>query len=175
MIHLLKKIFLTMSLTLSGSAIGQSAAQFIQEAREELAQKTAANVAGWHLDAAERWAADLDKGTITFEFKDGTRARAAVQVVGTYNTEDGSFLWRWDHPSIPETARQHARLARQWGEKNELANFQMRKVTCTEYEAWGFAAVASRLGNAQGVYRGPNRKVLVFMTFDDVSIEAAKR
>ena len=112
----------------------------------------------------------MDRGTIAFHFADGTVANASIQVVGTYNTSDGTFLWAWNHPSVPENLRQHARLAQRWGEKNRMTNFTSGKAICSEDDAWGFAAVANRLGNGNGVYRGPNETTLVFMTFGEIQL-----
>ena len=121
-----------------------------------------------------QWSADLDAGLIVFEFSDGVKATAPIQVVGTYNQQDDTFLWGWDHPSVPEPLRKHAALAKQWGEKNQVENFVNRKVYCSEDDAWSFAAVANRLANANGVYRGPSGTTLVFMTFGEVKLEKTK-
>jgi hypothetical protein len=45
-----------------------------------------------------------------------------------------------------------------------------RKVACDEAEAWEFTALACKLCNAQGAYRGPAGSARVFMTFDDVQL-----
>ena len=52
-----------------------------------------------------------------------------------------------------------------------MKSFVTRKVSCSEDDAWGFAAVANRLANANGVYRGPSGTTLVFMTFGKVKLE----
>jgi hypothetical protein len=143
---------------------------FITAAIEGMKQQADAHAATWGLGKAKRWSADLDKGVLRFEFADGTLAEAPLQVVGTYNTENGSFLWAWDHPSVPAPLRQHAELARQWGEREGVPKFNTRQVRCSEEEAWAFAAVTNRLAKAQGVYRGPTGAVRVFMTFGDVTL-----
>ena len=93
-----------------------------------------------------------------------------MQIIGTYNTDDGTFLWGWDHPSVQEPLRVHAKLARTFGEQHKLSNFTERTVKCTEDEAWEFAAVAARLGNANGAYRGPAGSALVYMTFGEIKL-----
>lgn len=143
---------------------------FIHAAREGLAQQTAAHAASWHLGEESDWAADLDAGTIAFHFADGTTATAPIQVVGTYNQADGSFLWGWDHPSVPRPLSAHAHLAREWGEQQDAAAFTARKVACSEDLAWSFAAVANRLAEANGVYRGLAGSTLVFMTFGTIQL-----
>lgn len=149
----------------------ESPRQLIRSARENLSLQTTAHAETWGFGQEEEWSADLDQGVVVFRFADGTMASAPIQVIGTYNLEDGTFLWGWDHPSVPEPLREHARLARQWGEENEVQSFVSRKVQCSEDEAWSFAAVANLLAEANGVYRGPSGSALVFMTFGEIALE----
>lgn len=115
------------------------------------------------------WAADLEAGTITFT--SATKVvTAPVQVIGTYNRADGTFLWGWDHPSVPAPLGADARLAREFGQLQKLPKFTTRKVEVTEEEAWSFTAVALYLSGAQGAYRGPAGTTLVFMTFGEMTI-----
>lgn len=115
------------------------------------------------------WSVDLGAGTI--QFTSATKVvTASVQVIGTYNTLDGTFLWGWDHPSVPKERGADARLARQYGQLHQLPLFTTRKIECTEEQAWSFAAVALYLSGAQGAYRGPSGTTLVFMTFGEMKI-----
>ena len=115
------------------------------------------------------WSVDLEEGVI--RFTSATKmVSAPVQVIGTYNTLDGTFLWGWDHPSVSEPRGADARLARQFGELNKMPLFVTRKVECTEEQAWSFTAVALYLSGAQGAYRGPAGTAMVFMTFGEMTI-----
>jgi hypothetical protein len=143
---------------------------YIRQAIDGLRAQTSAHGAAWHLGDEENWSADLESGRIEFTFSDGTIAEADMQIVGTYNTDDGTFLWGWDHPSVDEHLSLHARLALQFGEEHNLPSFIERKVQCTVDEAWDFTAVAARLGNANGAYRGPAGTTLVYMTFGEVTL-----
>lgn len=143
---------------------------YIQQAIEGLRTQTAAHSATWHLGEEENWAADQDNGLIEFSFADGTVAEAEMQIIGTYNTLDGTFLWGWDHPSVEEPLRAHAKLAREFGKKHGITTYTERTIECTEDEAWELTAVAARLGNANGAYRGPAGTALVYMTFGEVKL-----
>lgn len=171
---MLKTLFVFVTVFFATSAMGQTPEQFIEAAREGLSVQTSAHSSIWHLGKEEKWSADLDAGVIVFEFADGMRATAPIQVIGTYNQKDGTFLWGWDHPSVPEPLRKHAILAKEWGEKNKVKLFISAKVSCSEDEAWGFAAVANRLAEANGVYRGPSGTTLVYMTFGEIKLQKTK-
>lgn len=145
--------------------------QFIEASMSGLQEQTAAHSATWHFGEEERWEANQDTGEIIFTFADGMTARAQLQIIGTYNTQDGTFLWGWDHPSVLEPLRRSAELAKAWGEANHVESFIKRKVKCSETEAWQFTAVAARLSGANGAYRGPAGATLVFMTFGVIKLE----
>lgn len=119
------------------------------------------------------WSVDLNEGMIKFTSATKT-VSAPVQVVGTYNTLDGTFLWGWDHPSVPTLLGADARLAHEFGQRQKLPMFMTRKVKCTEEQAWKFTAVALHLSGGQGAYRGPAGTTMVFMTFGDMTITPNK-
>ncbi|HEY2840902.1 MAG TPA: hypothetical protein VGJ26_17225 [Pirellulales bacterium] len=139
-------LFLVLALTGCSQGIAEvKPTEFIQQRVEGLRTQTAAHAAAWRLGEETNWAADQDTSRIRFTFADGTIAEAELQIVGTYNTVDGTFLWGWDHPSVAEPLRKHAGLAREFGEKHRLSKYTDRKIECTEDEAWKFTAVAARL------------------------------
>lgn len=143
--------------------------QLLEKSMNHLQTLTSSHDSMWGLGSAA-WGADLEKGVITFDTEDGTHVEAPVQVVGTYNTQDGTWLWGWDHPSVPESLSQHAQLAFDYGQKHGIADLTTRKVTCSEECCWEFTALACFLAQAQGAYRGPAGPTHVFMTFGTVNI-----
>lgn len=118
------------------------------------------------------WSVDLRAGTITFTHG-AQEAVAPVQIVGTFNTTDSTWMWGWDHPSVPEDLGEHARAVRRYGERHHLEPLTTRVVSASEEQAWEFAAVADLLGRAQCAYRGPAGETLVFMTFDSPTLSRA--
>lgn len=139
---------------------------------KDLQDKTQANIDAWGLGSTERWDVDLEAGLISFS-GDGQVVVAPVQVIGTYNSQDGTWLWGWDHPSVPEALASDARLARDFGERYRLAAFTTREVTCDEQDAWQFTALACHLAGAAGAYRGPSGTTFAFMTFREPMIGRA--
>jgi hypothetical protein len=155
---------------LTGARAQDDPGFFITQSLEGLRAQTAAHASTWGLGREERWSVDMDAGTITFHFTD-MRAVAPIQVVGTYDPSNGTFVWGWDHPSVPGSLREHARLVREFGERHGLANLTERMIYCSQEEAWEFTALAARLGGAHGAYRGDAGGPLVFMTFGELTMQ----
>jgi hypothetical protein len=140
-----------------------------KQSLEELQLKTEAHDATWHLSEAD-WSVDQDAGEIVFNTPNGLTATCPVQIVGTYNTADGTWLWGWDHPSVADGLDQHAERVRRYGLKHGIDELTHRKLTCTQDDAWQFAALACKIADAQGAYCGPSGTTLIYMTFGEVEL-----
>jgi len=135
----------------------------------ELDVKIRSHMEGWGLGEAKTWNADLETGLISFVTKDDKVVTGPVQIVGIYDSNNGSWIWGWDHPSVRPDLARDAHLAREFGERYGLKWFITRSVDCTEEDAWEFTAVACHLAGAHGVYRGPAGATHVFMTFGELT------
>ena len=135
---------------------------------EELRLKTEAHDGMWHIGESS-WAVDQDVGTIVFTNQVFT-VTAPVQIIGTYNTNDGTWLWGWNHPSVLPPLQEHARQVYEYGRANGIERLTTQKLACSENEAWELAALACTLCDAQGAYRGPSGPTLVYMTFGTLQI-----
>lgn len=135
----------------------------------ELQLKTEAHKA-WGLGTFDNWSVDQNDGNLVFSNEDGTTAVAPVQIIGTFNTRDNSWLWAWDNPSILDGLKNHAQQVRDYGERHDIDMLTARKWLGTEDDAWAMAALAVKLCGAQGAYRGPAGPSYVFMTFGEVAM-----
>lgn len=140
--------------------------------REDIQLKTALQMSAFGLGegGGGPWAADLDAGTITLETTRGFVLNAPVQVIGTLDTTNSSWLWGWDHPSVPEPQAEHARIVRDFGAAHGIDRLTTRMIEVNEGEAWDLAALALHLAGAQGAYRGPAGTTLVFMTYGTITV-----
>ncbi len=136
---------------------------------EELKQRTAAHDSLFQLGTAA-WSADLDRGLLVFTSPRGIGATCTLQIIGTLNIQDGTWLWAWDNPSIDPKLQEHARAVKKYGEEHHLERLTARKFPCTETAAWEFTAIACKLNGAEGAYRGPAGNTLVFMTYGNVQL-----
>jgi len=109
--------------------------RLVEQSMEELRLKTAGHDGVWHLGECD-WDVDQDAGTLIFTRAGGLTATCSVQIIGTYNTDDGTWLWGWDHPSVDPPLQEHAKRLRQYGEEHGIAALTTRKLECDEAEAW---------------------------------------
>jgi hypothetical protein len=93
-----------------------------------------------------------------------------VQIIGTYNTADGTWLWAWDNPSLVKGLARDSQVVREYGRKHGIAPLTTRKLNCDEVDCWEFTALACKLCKAQGAYHGPSGKTRVFMTFGKITM-----
>jgi hypothetical protein len=131
---------------------------------------TGAHAAAWHLDECD-WAADQDSGQITFtDTRRGLRISAPMQIIGTYDTAGGTWLWAWANPSMRHELTADAQRLKRHGQAKGYAALTAPQLRCDEAVAWRLAALACRLCERQGAYRGPAGATRVFFTFDAASI-----
>lgn len=97
-------------------------------------------------------------------------ATAPVQIIGTHDPVTGSWLWGWDHPSVPAPLRRAAGRLRALGAQRRIATFTERHVPATEDEAWTWTALAALLDGAEGAYAAPNGCARVFLVFGPVTL-----
>jgi len=137
---------------------------------EELALKTQAHKEAWGLGKIERWDLSQNTGELVFSLPDGIKAICPAQIIGTYNSEDRTWMWAWANPSIDERLRADALKVRKYGEEHRIDRLTKPKWEGTEDDAWAMAALAVKLCGEQGAYRGPSGTTYVFIAFGEVKL-----
>lgn len=148
-------------------------ARYAGEAHEQLQARQAEHRKAWGLGQESGWEASLERGTIGFLFADGRKVSAPIQVIGTHDPSDNSFVWSWANKTIPAALTDHAKQLKAFGEHNGIKSFtQPIQQPVDEDQAWIFVTVAHRLAQANGVYRIRHGKVWYYLTFGATSVEA---
>ncbi len=136
----------------------QAALAWLQHQSEVLHQ-------AWGFGPEASWNLDMGAGTLSFDFADGRTVVCPVQIIGTFNTDDGTLLWGWDHPSVPDALRRAAKLLQQFGNEHGVEALSTRKVACSEADAWLYTAWAAQADGAVGAYRGKAGSAWIYMCF----------
>jgi hypothetical protein len=147
---------------------GPNVRPMVDQAMTELQTKNSALQALIHFEDT-KWLLDQEQGTISFDSKT-IHAVAPVQIIGTYNSADGTWLWAWDNPSLEKGLVRDARVVRDYGQRHGIAPLTTRKLNCDEADCWEFTALACQLCKAEGAYRGPSGTTRVFMTFGKITM-----
>lgn len=124
----------------------------------------------WGIGKISRWDLSQETGELTFSFADGIKAVAPAQIIGTYNTEDHTWLWAWANPSVDEALKKDALKVRKYGEEHHVERLTTRKWEGTEEDAWAMTALAVKLCGEQGAYLGPAGETHVFIAFGEVKL-----
>lgn len=144
--------------------------KLLNASMEELRLKTMGHQAGWRFGRATRWSLDQSRGDLLFTFDDGVVATCPAQIIGSFDAADGSWLWAWANPSIADRLKRDSLRVRDYGQQHQIARLPSAEWPGTEADAWPMAALACKLCEAQGAYRGPASTAFVFMTFGKVAL-----
>jgi hypothetical protein len=140
-------------------------ALLLNQSWEALRLAQAAHDSAWRLRECG-WQVDQDLGLIRFTRSDGgLQAEAPVQIIGTYLTTDGAWLWSWGNPSIRPGMQLHAQRVFDYGKEFGIGDLITRNLQANEHQCWQWTALAFKLNGAQGAYRGTDGPALVYMTF----------
>src|SRR5947207_11337904 len=134
---------------------------------EELMAKTQTHQAEWGFGAEEEWLLDQDQALLTFRFP-GRCTTAGVQVIGTYNTQNGTWLWAWANPLIADHLKTDALRLKEYGEQWGIPRLTSPEWAAQESDCWYMAALACQLFGAQGAYRGPAAETHTLIIFRDI-------
>ena len=163
--HVLLALLICLALPAAGDDKVPNPFAVIGDAQDAMAAKAAENQE-WGLEEATHWGFSLEDGTITFTLKDGRVATVPMQIIGTRSRGDDTFLWGWDHPSVPEPLAQHAKRLHAWGEANGIGDITSQMEVLPEEKIWEYTVLAAYLSGAQGVYRpGGDDMPYIYVTF----------
>lgn len=148
--------------------------EYLEGSMEGLRLATDAHRNTWHLGSEKTWNVDQNSGILSFCFEDGLVAAAPAQIIGTYDSQQGSFMWGWDHPSVALGMQKSAMKAKAFGQKRGIDELTTHVVSCDHDRAWAYAALAMREASDSGAFRAPaNQRTFVFMTFGKVALRKA--
>lgn len=119
------------------------------------------------------WQVSLPQGEISF----GEGLTFAMQVLGTFSRESGTWLWAWANPhaNFAEASLQQARQLLQYGEANNLPRLQEPdfEATTTDLHLLGF--IATGLFEASAYYLADYGHGVLLATLTDPRLEAARQ
>ncbi|MEO5960415.1 MAG: DUF6882 domain-containing protein [Opitutaceae bacterium] len=141
----------------------------LEGSMEGLRLQTEAHHGTWHFGEEERWDFSQDTGELIFTFPDMV-VRAPAQIVGSFDSREGSWMWAWGNSSIADSLARGSVQVREYGEQHRIRRLTTPSCPAEEMDGWHMAALANRLCESNGVYRGPAGTTFVFFTFGEVQL-----
>ena len=142
---------------------------FLDGGMEGLRLQTEAHQSTWRFGKSERWDFAQNSGELVFTFSDMI-VRAPAQIIGSFDSQAGSWMWAWANSSISETLARDSVRVREYGEQHHIRRLTTATWLAEEMDGWRMAALANRLCESNGVYRGPSGLTFVFFTFGQVQM-----
>ncbi|WP_034092130.1 DUF6882 domain-containing protein [Streptacidiphilus albus] len=155
----------------AGQTVEQDDLRVLLPQGEDMIEQLGRAHMSWGLGSADRWDLDQTTGTITWTFPDKT-ATAPAQILGSFSRGSGSWLWAWANQSILPDMSRDARLFRDWAEANGHPALAQPRMEVDETAASTLVALAVRVTEATGYYRGPGGNSAVIITFGPVTLTA---
>jgi hypothetical protein len=143
---------------------------FVDGSVEGLQLQAAGHQDSWHFGEEERWDFSQDAGELVLTFPE-VIARAPAQIIGTFDSNAGTWMWAWANLSVSDALKKDSIRVRDYGEAHRIARLTTPKWPADESECWRMTALASRLCESNGAYRGPAGSTFIFMTFGLVSLK----
>lgn len=142
---------------------------FVEGSMEGLRLQTEAHQGTWHFGKEEHWDFSQDTGELVFTFSDMI-VRAPAQIIGSFDSRAGSWMWAWGNSSISDSLARDSVRVREYGEQHKIRRLTTPSWSAVEMDGWHMAALANRLCESNGVYRGPAGTTFVFITFGQVQL-----
>jgi hypothetical protein len=142
---------------------------FLEGSMEGLRLQTEAHQGTWQFGKSERWDFSQDTGDLVFTFPDMI-VRAPAQIVGSFDSKEGSWMWGWANSSIGDSLTRDSIRVREYGEQHHIRRLTTPSWPGEEMGGWHMAALANRLCERNGVYCGPAGTTFVFFTFGQVQL-----
>jgi hypothetical protein len=143
---------------------------FLQGSMEGLRLQTDAHRCTWHLGEEESWDFSQDTEELVFTFPN-VIVRARAQIIGTFDSLSKTWMWSWVNPSISNSLTRDALRVREYGEAQHIKRLTTPKWPAEEMDAWQMTALANRLCESNGAYRGPADSTFVFITFRTIQLK----
>lgn len=145
-------------------------AALLDASMDELRFKTEAHTA-WGLGAFDTWAFDQNTGQLVFTDRARGRAETPAQIVGSYDSVYGTWQWAWGNSSVAPELTRDALVVKAFGEREGYVELTQGMRSCSEDDAWRMAALAVKLNEKDGAYRGPaGDGLFVFLSFGKVRL-----
>ena len=148
--------------------------QLLLQGRELIESTSRAHSERWGLGAARRWVLDQEEGRILWSYEDHVTS-ASAQILGSWNSEVGTFVWSWDNDTIRSSLCATAEAVRAFGVANDVPALCTSPLKLGEEQVRDLMALAFEIGGCTGLYHPFDGKLATYIAFGPVTVEVPER
>jgi hypothetical protein len=137
--------------------------RFAHDACAAFKTRQEAFVREFNLNAWERYDWDQDKGTLVFSHQGVPKVIAQIQFVGSYSHVSRTWRWAWANDATDTKLKVGVARVRALGEQEGWRRLTEPQWPATEQDGWDMTSIAGHVLGAQGAYKSPDPKTVVFM------------
>jgi len=147
-------------------------AGLLLQGQDHIAESTRAHADRWGLGSADRWSLDQREGRVVWTFADRV-VSAPAQILGSWSSKAGSFVWAWDNATILEEVSRTAEQVRAFGAEHEVLALTTSPLAVDEEQVRDLIALAFAIGGCTGLYHPYDGRLATYVVFGEVTIEQA--
>ena len=129
--------------------------QYRHEAAHALSDLNEKCENGFRLADWPRWSYDLETASLLFTRDGIPRVIAEIQLVGATSADGATWRWGWADADVPRKSIERMAEAREFGNRERIAQLTSEELPDDPYLGWEMTAVAARILHAKGAYRCP--------------------
>jgi hypothetical protein len=143
--------------------------RLISVARVELQEKNNAYIRDYalRLDMPYHWL--LDRPELMWYEGDQPKVVARVQMVGSISDSDGTWLWGWGNPSVPDSSTADLARVREFGVKESILQLVTSEWAATDRDGEDMTALSAYILDAKGFFRHRSQDLTIFFVITDIA------
>ena len=142
------------------------------QGQAHVGESSRAHAERWGLGSAQRWSLDQRQGRIQWSFEDRV-VSAPAQILGSWSSTAGSFVWSWDNETILDEMSRTAEEVRAFGARHDVLALTTSPLAVDEEQVRDLVALAFAIGGCTGLYHPFDGRLATYITFGEVTIETA--
>lgn len=142
--------------------------EYIDNCFDELERKQQYLIDTFGFGSFDNFEYDFDKEELYLLKNEEVLVKARIVPIGSFNTENGSWMWGWANEAFPVKLRNKSSRLKELETITGFEMFGNEMAEIDEDMAWEIAAMSLNLLGFEGVYRGPGKNTHYFYAMEQV-------
>jgi len=114
------------------------------------------------------YSVDWENSIITFHNEDNSSLKLTFQIVGSLETDQSKWTWKWNDPEISEEEREELEIIKNYGDFYDFGYLTKPELEVSTSIAWALTAISGYLRVSKGIFRIQQDANAHFVYFKEV-------